>query len=438
MNALGLGHDYGLGHQLTDQTWQQADAFHKALMAGGALADGVRREAANKLGGVPQGLYGGLTGEELSSRLGQGVQRQVKGPIGSWDALLALVPGGMALERFMSTEEKLAAQNKGQMPSFGQQLQTFAPQGASALIQQFTGFPSMYHMGPEQPPIDDSKMIEWYQERNNLHDALQQASKDMFMGDMTPLGYQRKRQQLLDRLIELDKVTFGNDSPSAPLANARANIAQQLGLDNLGLSDSAWYARYQQFQQIWDQTVQSASPTARAAWWEHEHSQWTDADYLAWEAQEMKKAIAAAVDGQGGNYILAYENQIAALQQLPLTTAERQKIEESDPYYYTYRQMLKAMSRSSALGAFINAFTSPFSETYILEQGLSPAEQQQAALLAPGSASLIKPETATALAAEAKKVAQTPEVAAAGGQATASPEFQQNLQQAVGAAETGQ
>lgn len=440
MNALGFGHDWGLAHQFNDQTWQQADVLHKGLMAAGALADGVRRQSANKLGGVPQALYGGLVGEELSSRLGTGTQRQVKGPIGSWDALLNLVPGGLEAQRFLSQEATLAQEYPVGSPQYAQAQQQAAQQGAKAigagLLQQFTGFPSMYHMGPEKPPIDDSKMQSWYQERNNLHNALQQASQQMFMGDMTPLAYSRKRQQLLDRLIELDSITFGKSAPAAALANARQNIAQQLGLDNLGLSDTAWYARYQQFQTIWDATVQSASPAARSAWWEAEHSQWTDADYLVWEAQEMKKAVAAAVDGQGGNYITAFENQIASLQSLPLTTAERTKIEASDPYYYTYRNIIRAMSRSSALGAFINAFTSPFSETYILEQGLTPDEQQQAALLASGSASLITPETAKGLAAEAKKIATSPEVGAAGGEATGSPEFQQNLQQAVGAAET--
>lgn len=431
MNTLGLGHDWGLAHQLTDSAWLQADGIHKAMMAAGALADGVRRQGANKLSGVPQAAYGGITGEELSSRLGQGVQRKIQGPLGTWGDLLALVPGGMSLQRFWSQE--IQAQERTGQPTGGflGEVAKFAPSGASALMQQFTGFPSMYHMGPEQPPIDDSKMQGWYKERNSLHDALQNASKQLFMGDMSPLGYQRKRQQLLDRLIELDSMTFGSSSPAAPLAAARADIASGLGLDNLGLSDSDWYARYQQFQQIWDHTLQSASPTSRAAWWEAEHSQWTDADYLVWEAQEMKKSIAAAVDGQGGAYIAAYENQIAALQNLPMTTAERIKLEESDPYYYTYRQIIKGMAGTSALGAFVNAFTSPYSQTTILEQGLTPAEQEQAASLAPGSASLIKPETAAGLAADAKKIATSPEVGAAGGQATASPEFDAALKVAA-------
>jgi hypothetical protein len=435
MNAMGLGHDYGLAHQFNDQTWEQADAMHKGLMAAGALADGVRRAASTKIGGVPQALYGGAFGEELSARLGTGTQRQIKGPIGSWDALLSLVPGGLTAERFWSAERIAAAENRTQPPALNVGPVPIPQSLPSQLVQQFTGFPTMYHMGPEQPPIDDSKMQDWYKERNALHDTMQSASKQLFMGDMTPLGYARKRQQMLDRLVELDKVTFGQDTPAAALANARAGIAQQVGLDNLGLSDADWYARYQTYQQVWDATLQSASPQARAAWWEHEHSQWTDADYLMWEAQEMKKAIAAAVDGQGGRYIAAFENQIANLEALPLTTAERQRIEQSDPYYYTYRNIIKAMSRSSALGAFINAFTSPNSETYILEQGLTPAEQEQAALVAAGTASLITPQTAQQLAAGAKQLATSPAVTQAGGEATASPEFQQNVQGLAGQAE---
>src|SRR5258706_13960164 len=98
-------------------------------------------------------------------------------------------------------------------------------------------------------------MKNWYDQRNQLHDALQSSSKQMFMGQMTPLGYERKRQQLLDRLIQLDSDTFGKSSPAAPLANARAQLASQLGLDNLGLSDSDWYSRYQTFQSSWDQIL---------------------------------------------------------------------------------------------------------------------------------------------------------------------------------------
>lgn len=431
MDAAGLGHDWGLAHQLTDETWQQADAIHKALMAAGAIADGVRRTASTKLSGLPMGIYGGITGEELSSRLGTGTERKVSGPLGNWSAMASLIPGGLTMERFWAAQAKTEVTGRQPETILG----GIPANLPSQLIQQFTGFPSMYHMGPESPPIDDSKMKQWYTERNSLHDALQQASKLLFMGDMSPLGYQRKRQQLIDRLVELDRVTFGDNTPAAALSGARASIAQQVGLDNLGLSDSEWYARYQTFNQIWEATVATASPQARATWWEHEHSQWTDADYLVWEASEMKKAIAAAVDGQGGAYIQAYENQVAALEQMPITAAERTKIEQQDPYYYTYRQLIKAMSRSSALGAFINAFTSPYSETYILEQGLTPAEMEQAALLASGSATLVKPETAKGLASSARELASSPDVAAAGGEATASPEFQKTLQQAIAEAE---
>jgi hypothetical protein len=441
MNGLGLGHDWGLAHQFGDSTWQQAGLMQKAMMAAGATADGLRREAANKLSGVPQAAYGVATGEQLSPRLGQGVQRKVKGPIGNLDAILALVPGGMTLERFFGQEAGLADKYPVGSPEYikaQQQAMESAKQAIpSALIQQFTGFPSMYHVGPEQAPVDDDKMKNWYGQRNTLHDALQNASKQMFAGQMTPLGYERKRQQLLDRLIQLDSDTFGRSSPAAPLASVRSQLAQQLGLDNLGLSDSEWYARYQNFQSAWDQILESASPLSRAAWWEAQHSQWTDADYLVWEAQELKKSIAAAVDGQGGAHIRAYENQVASLQSLPLTTAERLKIEQADPYYYTYRQVLTAMSRSSALGAFINAFTSPFSETFILPSGLTPDEQQQMASLAPSSASLITPETAAELAAKAKTLANDSSVAAAGGKATGSPEFNQELEQMAQDASNG-
>lgn len=433
MNALGLGHDWGLAHEFSDTTWQQANGMQKGLMAAGALFDGIRREAANKTGGVPQAVYGAATGEELAARMGTGTQRQIKGPVGSLGALLNLVPGGMSLERFWSQEAGLANRYPVGSPEYvaaqQQAAQSAAQSIPSALVQQFTGLPSMYHMGPEQPPVDDSKMQNWYNDRNQLHDALQNASKEVFMGQMSPLAYERKKQQVMDRMIQLDADTFGNTSPAAPLMKARQQLSQDLGLDNLGLSDSQWFARYTQFQNAWDQIVASASPESRSVWWQTEHSQWTDADYLAWEAKELKKSIAAAVDGQGGNYITAYENQISQLEALPLTTAERLKIEQADPYYYTYRQVIQAMSRSSALGAFISAFTSPYSETYIMPEGLSPDQQQQIAQLAPGTASLVTPETAKALAAQAKALAGSQEVTQAGGQASETPAFQQTVQE---------
>jgi hypothetical protein len=435
MDALGLGHDWGLAHNFGDATWQQANAIQKTLMLGGSLLDGVRQQASNKLSGIPQAAYGMVTGEDLSARLGQGVQRKIQGPAGNLEALLALVPGGLTLERYFGHEATLSAKYPVGSPEYLAAQQEAAASAAqsipAALIQQFTGFPSMYHVGPEQPPVDDSKMKSWYDQRNQLHDALSSASKQMFMGQVTPLGYERKRQQLLDRLIQLDSDTFGDSSAAAPLANARANLASQLGLDNLGLSDSEWYARYQNFQSGWDQILQTASPASRAAWWETEHSQWTDADYLVWEARELKNSVASAVDGQGGAHIRAYENQVASLQALPLTQAERTKIEQADPYYYAYRQIITAMSRSSALGAFINAFTSPYSETYIMPQGLTPDEQQQLQALAPGTASLITPETAAALAAQAKALAGQPDVATSGGEAAASPEFQKQMTELV-------
>jgi len=41
----------------------------------------------------------------------------------------------------------------------------------------------------------------------------------------------------------------------------------------------------------------------------------TDADYLVWEARELKQAVASAVDGQGLAPTFArIENQVASLQ----------------------------------------------------------------------------------------------------------------------------
>src|SRR5439155_3275887 len=75
-NALGLGHDYGFGHQFGDQNWQQMDALHKGMMLGGGLLQGIEEQAASKTAAPIQAGYGALSGETLSGRA-KGVQREI-------------------------------------------------------------------------------------------------------------------------------------------------------------------------------------------------------------------------------------------------------------------------------------------------------------------------------------------------------------------------
>jgi hypothetical protein len=430
-NAIGLGHDWGFAHVFGDQTWQQQDAFHKASMATGALLDGVRRTASTKIGQIPEAAYGLVAGEDLTSRLGQGTQVKVDRPL----ALASLAPEGYQLQRLWKTYQEATLQYAPGTPQyeqaqqqFQQNLLNFLP---SALLNQ-TGMPSVYHMGVERPAIDDSAYENWITQRDASQARLTADSNAVFSGQMTPLEYTRHKHEEQIRVNQLNSDTWGVSSPGATLNSAYTSLAQQFGLDNQGLSDQDWFERYDQFLPAWEQLLQSASPSTRAAWWEHSTSTWTDADYLEWEARQLRDSLAASIDGQGGNYIRAFQNQLFRLKPT-LTVAEYTAAENADPYYSAYKAMLSSMGSTSALGAFVSAFSSPFSKTYIPPLGTTPDEAQT--LAQDTGQVVVRPEDAQALAQQAKQVAQSPEVAQAGGIAAASPEFQQQEQSALSAAQ---
>lgn len=405
-NALGLGHDYGFGHQFGDEQWQQLDAAHKAMMLGGGLLQGIESQVASKTAAPLQAGYGLLSGETLSGRA-KGVQREIGGPIGRFSALASFIPGGSAME---------SALTQNQPPAQA------AATWAGSLLQQYTGLPSVYHLGIEQPPVDDSKFQSWKDQRNSIHTNLTNASAQMFAGQIQPIQYERLRQQSVDKLLQLDTDTFGASTPVGALSRARKELSSANGLDRNDLTDSQWAERNDLFQMEWDQILQAASPEARAAWWEANTSQWTDADYLVWEAQQMRQALMGAIDGQGGQHIRAYQHQIGPLLDIP-STALRTQLEQGDPYYYTYRQVLKQMSQTSSLGAFINAFTSPYANMMVTPEGLTPEQEQALADNVNTSATLIRPQTARALAAEAKLRAHSKAVDESGGKALADPGF---------------
>ena len=418
-NALGLGHDYGFAHQFGDQNWQQLDAMHKAMMLGGGLLDGIKEQAASKTSAPAQAAWGLAMGETLSGRA-KGVQREIGGPLGRFSALASFIPGGSAAESAMTQNQSLP-----------DALKTYG----GSLLQQYTGLPSIYHMGMEQLPVDDSVMKNWADQRAMIHQTLGNASKQMFNGEIQPIQYERLRQQSVDKMLQLDADTFGNSTPTGALSRTRLELEQANGLNRNDLTDSQWAERNDIFQMEWEQALQTASPEARAAWWEAETSQWTDADYLVWEAQQMRSALMGSIDGQGGAHIRAYQHQIGPLLDIP-STAMRKALEQGDPYYYTYRQVLKQMAATSSLGAFISAFVSPYANTLIEPQQLTPDQEAAMASVVDSSATLIRPATAEALAAEAKKRAHSAAVEQSGGKATADPGFSQEvggmIQQAEG------
>ena len=78
-------------------------------------------------------------------------------------------------------------------------------------------------------------------------------------------------------------------------------------------------------------------------------------------------------------------------------------------------------------------FSSPYKKTYVPPAGTTPEEAQ--AIAEHTGNVVIRPETAQALAQQARAIAQDPAVAASGGVAAASPAFQQQEGQAVSAAQ---
>ncbi len=431
--AIGLGHDWGFGHVFGDTSWQHQDALHKTELAMGAMVDGVRRTGSTKLGTIPQAAGNLVTGQDVTSFLASGTQVKVDRPA----ALAGLLPNGFQLERLWKTYQQGYQQYQPGTPEyqqarqqFQQQVQNMLPQGVMNLL----GIPSMYWMGVERPAIDDSVFENWVTQRDAIHTRLTQYSNEMFQGALSPLEYARQKHDEQMKTNQLNLDTWGPNSPGASIASAYQSLSSQFGLDNPGLSTQDWFERYDAFLPAWNQLLQSASPETRAAWWEHSIGQWTDADYLEWEAKQLRDSLAASIDGQGGNYIRAYQNQLFRLKPT-LTVAEYQQMQQADPYYSAYTTLLKEMGKTSALGAFVSAFSSPYSQTYIPPAGLSADEATQ--LSQHTGQVVVRPEVAQQLAQQAKTVAQDPNVAQAGGQPEASPGFQQQEQGALGAAQAG-
>jgi hypothetical protein len=428
-NAIGLGHEWGFAHQFSDPTWQAMDGFHKAQMLAGALFEGSKREAVNKVSTPIQAGYGLAMGEQFGPRFGQGVQSKFNGPLGNWESLLSLVPAGQEAQYYAETF------NPNQDPKKAQQARSTAIGGIrSSILNQITGIPSVYHLGAEKSGIDSDKITQWNNTRNSLHEAMTTASQKVLSGQMQITDYLKAKTSVQTKLIQNDKDTFGNSSPSGSLSSMRVGLMNQYGLDNPSLSTDEWMNQYELFNAAWDQQLQSTSPSAKAAWWETETAQWTDVDYLQWEATQLKDALAASIDGQGGNYIRAFQNKISPLNNLPLTSAERTDLESQDPYYYTYKQTLKSMSQSSALGALVNAF-SPYGTLTIAPQGSTPDQVQALADSTIGT--VLSSQTAQSLAAQAKQIAHEPQVGQAAGNAAPSPEFQQSATQAINDAQAG-
>lgn len=418
-NAIGLGQDYGFAHNFSDATWQQQDVYHKTTMALGALADGVRKAAASKVGAAPQLGYELATGQSFYGNVGEGVNQ----PVERWEDLLNLVPSGYQVQRIIRQYQLDQAQTTGQAPGAS----TFWQDATIGMLSSLAGVPSIYHMGVEAPPIDDTKYQNWVTQRTSIHDQMNSYSNQVFSGGMAPSEYARHKNDLEQRLAQLDTDTWGDSSPGASLSASYVQLQKQFGLDNQALGDQQWFELYDAFLPAWNQLLQSADPSSRAAWWEHHTQQWTDADYLEWEASQLKDALAGSIDGQGGAYIRAVQNQLYQLKPY-MSSADFSALENSDPAYSAYRAMLQNIGLTSPLGAFVSAFSSPFSTTTVLPTGMTPGQAQEVASSTGGYA--VRAEEAQALAQQARQVAGEPQVQQAGGDAAASPELEQAVQAA--------
>jgi hypothetical protein len=435
LNALGLGHDYGFGHELNDPTFQQVDAGHKAMLLGGALLDGIRQQAAGKVSPVASASYGAATGQDLYTQLAHGSSAPVQGPapISNLNALLNLVPAGYSLQRAASEAQYIAAnlppdQQQAALAAIPQQVMQ---QAGRSLLTQYAGLPTMEHLGVETPYVSQDKLMTWEQGRKQIHDALKAQSDLFFSGQQTPVAYQKARHDQLTKMAQLDADTFGKDTPQGSLAATRVQFEQAFGLDQPGLADDQWYQRYEAFQAAWKQQLEGANPIARAKWWENETAQWTDTDYLVWEADHMKKALESSVDGQGGMYIEAYRNYLNSVKPY-MSASEYAQAEQADPYYSAYRALLSSLGQTSVMGAFVAAFSGSPS---VIIAPVSPADADT--LAQETGKTVISSQTAQQMAQQAKQMATDPAVAQAGGELGASGEGQQLEQQAIGAAEAG-
>jgi len=417
LNMLGLGHDYGLAHLMTDERFQQADAIHKAGLGLDAAVDGLRRVGAGKISTIANVLPTFLTGQDTYSWLATGTKVNVP----RLESLLSLTPVGYQTQRAIR-----------EMTEAGMDPKQAAMQVGQAELQQLTGLPTLYWTGTERKPIDDDKFAAWQGNRTKFQQAALSDSQQMMSGQLSPYQWWLNREQRLSAQLQSDADTFGQDSPAGALAAARQKLWTQIGLDNETVPREERFQKLDQFNAQWQSMLESASPEVRALWWDHERVQWTDADYLYWMSRQVKDALAGMIDGVNGAHIRAAQSQMGVFQNLPgLDRSTASSLQAKDPYLYTYHAILRELGQMSPLGALTGAFTSPYSSTTILPSGLTP--DQLAAIesmLSPTSVS-IRGETAQALAGQAEQLAASPAGEAAGGQVGGTAAFRRQLEPAV-------
>jgi hypothetical protein len=420
LNALGLGHDYGLAHLMTDPQFAQADAIHKAGMEMDAAVDGLRRVGAGKISTLANVAPSFLTGQDTYNWLATGTKVNVP----RLETLLQLTPVGVQAQRSIRD-----------MVQSGVDPKQAATDIARAEVQQLTGLPTLYWTGAEKKPIDDQAFAQWQLSRTNFQKAALSDSQQLMSGQLTPYQWWLSREQRLSAQLQSDVDAFGQSTPAGALSAARQKLWTSLGLDNETIPREQRFQMIDQFNAGWQQLLDSASPQTRALWWDHERAQWTDADYLYWMTGQVKEALMSMIDGQGGAHIRAAQSAMGTFYNLPgLDPTVAAQLQAKDPYLYTYHSILKELGKMSPLGALTSAFTSPYSNTAILPSGLSQEALANIAAMMSTSSVGITGETAQSLAVAAEQQAGSAGGEAAGGQVAGTPQFQQQLSPAIKAA----
>jgi len=434
MNVIGLGHDWGFLHQMQGDGYRQADAMHKIGIIAGALGTGLQQRAAGKAGLPLQEAVGLGLGVDPYRLLksGQAVQ------IPRSEALVGLLPAGsqaqVAMDDQRRLETRLAITGDASSLAQLQQLQSGGelpggvPWGpvAGALKGQFLGLPSLYYTGDEAPagyaPLSNSEMTQYLQQRQQVLTKKRTLSEQLMNGSMSPYDWVRENEIESARYQQLLSDTFGNSSTEGQLWQAYDKLNKKYNLDNPNLSQSDFYNMLDQRNAEWDAQLSAFSPQAQAAYWEAHTSTWTDADYLYDLSKQTKNAVAASIDGEGGQHIRQAQSRLSG-QGLPLTTKSLDDLRKQDPYLWTYYNVLKQMGSNTLLGSMVSAFSNPFASFTVMPDDEAQQMQDlvQSGVLKSGT--YVRQSTLGGLATAARGVsaADAPE----GGRLPLSPEGQQ-------------
>ena len=424
-NALGLGHDYGLGHLLNQQNFEQANATQKALEGAGSLWEGVRRVAAGKTStAVQASIIAGL-GLDPTQLLATG--RKVNVP--AWEALTSFVPTGYTARRIANDWQKAQSTNPDD-PLAGFNWQDELQAEKDSFITQTTGAPQMFYMGPENTTNLDDQQIKQYQDaRNKISAQAQAASAQAEAGTISPLDWFQKHENLINQSLGVDTATFGQNTPVGALAKKRMELQNNLALDDPKLTPDEYFNRLDLFETQWDQVLNAASPEIRALWWDHTTKQWTNMDYLYWYTRQIKKQLQAVIDHQGGGLVRQQEaamyQKYGDILRIPgLNANDRQAIYDQYPMYANYAQLLKDMGQTP-MGAMISAFTSPTSHTVVMRRGLPQNVFDLMQQLSPSTDVYVSQQALAGQEKQAQEAAGSPVTAELGGNIQQSPEFQQ-------------